>query len=106
MLTRAGFELPPSGLDSSKGRAGDRCPEDVSSNPARVNIFQFISAASDYHEKYLLMCISEDDSEIKTNLPCLAAFNPSPSFKISYERENIPSFYCQPKTLKQAIDSY
>ena len=105
MLTRAGFELVLSGLDSSTGRATDRYPEGTSSNLARVNIFQLTSAVSDYHEKFLFMYISEDDSEIKTNLPCLAAFNLSPPFKISYERENIPSFYCQPKTLKRAIDS-
>ena len=37
---------------------------------------------------------------MRTNLSCLAAFNTSPPFKISYERENIPSFYCQPKKTK------
>ena len=58
MLTRAGFELAPlvklasnpCGLDSSTGRAADRYPEDASSNPARVNIFQQTSAVSDGFE--------------------------------------------------------
>ena len=43
----------------------DRYPESASSNPARVNIFQFTSAVSDYHEKFLFMYISEDDYEIE-----------------------------------------
>ena len=55
-------------LDSSTGRAADKYPEGVSSNPARVNIFQLTSAVSDYHgEKKVCSCISEDDSEIKTD---------------------------------------
>ena len=33
----------------------DRYPEDASSNPARVNIYQLTSAASDYREKFLFM---------------------------------------------------
>ena len=59
------IKLPstPCGLDSSTGRAMDRYPECASSNPARVNIFQLISAASDYHGKFFFMYISEDDSE-------------------------------------------
>ena len=66
MLTRAGFELAPSGyrsaalpfelstrcgLDSSTGRAADRYPEGASSNPAQVNLLQLTSAVSDYHEE-------------------------------------------------------
>ena len=53
------------GLDSSTGRATDRYPEGASSNAARVNIFQLTSTLKDYHEKFLFMCISVDDSEIK-----------------------------------------
>ena len=41
----------------------DRYSEGASSNPTRVNIFQLTSAVSDYHEKFLFMYISEDDSE-------------------------------------------
>ena len=51
-------------MDSSTGRAADRYLEAASSYPARVNIFQLISAVSDYHEKFLFMYIYEDDSEI------------------------------------------
>ena len=54
----------PGGPDSSTGRAVDRYPEGVSSNLGQVNIFQLISAVSDCHEKFLLMYISENDSEI------------------------------------------
>ena len=100
MLTWVRFELAPSGIDNSTGPVAGWYPEGASSNPASVNTFQLTSVVSDYHEKFLFMYISEDDSEIKTNLMCLAAFNPSPPFKISYEGENMPSFYCQPKMLK------
>ena len=55
----------PCGLDSSTGRAADRYSEGASSNPARVNIFQLTLSVSDYHEKFLFVYISEDDSEIK-----------------------------------------
>ena len=55
----------PHGLDSSTRRASDWYPEGVSSNPAWVNIFQLTLAVSDYHEKFLFMYISEDDSEIE-----------------------------------------
>ena len=55
----------PCRLDNSKGRATDWYPEGASSNPAPVYIFQLTSAVSDYHEKFLFMNISEDDSEIK-----------------------------------------
>ena len=42
----------PYRLDSSTGRAVDRCPEGASSNPTRVNIFHLTSAVSDYHKKF------------------------------------------------------
>ena len=50
------------GLDSSTGRAADRYPEGVSSNPAGVNIFQLTSAMSDYHEKIFLIqsCVHQN----------------------------------------------
>ena len=35
----------------------------MSSNPTQVNIFQLTSAGSDYHENFLFMYVSEDDSE-------------------------------------------
>ena len=43
----------------------DRYPEGASSNLAQVNVFQCISAVSDYHEKFLFMYIYDDDSEMK-----------------------------------------
>ena len=48
----------PCGLDNSTGRAADRYPDDASSNPARVNIFQLTSVVSDYGEKFLFLFIS------------------------------------------------
>ena len=60
----------PCGLDSSTGRAADRYPEGASSNPTRINIFQLTSAVSDFHEKFLFVYISEDDSEIKNETTC------------------------------------
>ena len=53
LKARAGFELAssPCGLDSSTSRTADRYPEGASSNTARVNIFQSTSAVSGYHEK-------------------------------------------------------
>ena len=81
-----GFELTPLGLNSSTGRETDLYPERASLNPIRVNTFQLTLAVSDYHEKFLFTYISEDDSKLKTNLLCLASFNPSPPFKISHER--------------------
>ena len=41
------------GLDSSTGRVADRYPENASSNPARVSIFQLTLAVSDYNEKLI-----------------------------------------------------
>ena len=62
------FASSPCGLDSSTGRAADRYPKRASSNPSRVNIFQLTLAVSDYHEKFLFMYISENDSEKKITL--------------------------------------
>ena len=56
------------GLDSSTRRAADWYPASAHSNPARVNIFQLTSAMSDYHEKFLFVCISKDDSEMLANI--------------------------------------
>ena len=39
--------------------AVDRYPKSASSNPARVNILEFTSAASDYHENFLFMYLWE-----------------------------------------------
>ena len=55
MLTLAGFELTPLGLNSSTGKVVDSYPNGVSSNPTQVNIFQLTLAMSDYHEKFLFM---------------------------------------------------
>ena len=68
MLIHTGFQLTPSDLDSSTGRAPDRYPKGASSIPTGVNIFQLASTVSDYPEKFLFVYISEDDSEIKSNL--------------------------------------
>ena len=90
MLTRAGFDLALSGYWSAALPA--------SSNPARVNIFQSISAASDYHEKFLFIYISEDDSEIDQKYYFISCFNmnlsPQNDIYRAIVSSSIPSSSC------------
>ena len=55
-----------SAQDSSAGEAAEQYHKSVSSNPTQVYILQLTLAVSDYHENFLFLYISEDDSEIKT----------------------------------------
>ena len=79
----------PCGLDSSTGRAADRYPEGVSSNPARVNIFRLTLAVSDYQDKFLFMYISEDDSETRklTTATLAAMYKNSQRFTCNLQQQ-------------------
>ena len=68
------FEFAPSGyrsaalpvqLSSPQGLEASFIQFKCARDPAGVNIFQLTSAVSDYHEKFLFMYISEDNSEIE-----------------------------------------
>ena len=67
MLTKAGFELAPSGYRSATLPVELSSPQRLEASFIQfkcTKYFQLTSAMSDYHEKFLFVYFSENDSEI------------------------------------------